>query len=71
MPAIEQRKYELVVLGATGHTGKLCAEYITRSLPTSLKWAIAGRSQSKLSGLVDELKGFNPDRILPGKSITL
>lgn len=69
MPSIKQRKYDLIVLGATGHTGKLCAEYITRSLPTSLKWAVAGRSQSKLSSLVDELKGINPDRIPPGKSI--
>ena len=71
MPSIEQKKYDLIVLGATGHTGKLCAEYITRSLPTSLKWAVAGRSQSKLSGLLDELKEFNPDRFQPGKSMIL
>ena len=71
MPSIEQRKYDLIVLGATGYTGKLCAEYITTSLPTSLKWAVAGRSQPKLSGLVDELKGMCLDRIQPGKSITL
>ena len=69
MPSVEQRKYDVIVLGATGHTGKLCAEYITRSLPTSLKWAVAGRSQLKLSGLLDELKGFNPDRIQPGNSM--
>ena len=71
MPSIDQRKYDLIVLGATGHTGKLCAEYITRNLPTSLKWAVAGRSQSRLSSLLDQLEGFNPDRIQPGKSITL
>ena len=71
MPSFEQREYDVIVLGATGHTGKLCAEYITRSLPTSLKWAVAGRSQSKLSGLLDELKGFNPDRIQPGNSMIL
>ena len=71
MPSNEQRKYDLIVLGATGHTGKLCAEYITRSLPTTLKWALAGRSQSKLSDLLDELKGFNPDRFQPGKSMIL
>ena len=71
MPSIKQRKYDLIVLGATGYTGKLCAEYITTSLPTSLKWAIAGRSQPKLSGLLDELKGICPDRIQPSKSIIL
>ena len=71
MPSIEQRKYDLIVLGATGYTGKLCAEYITTSLPTSLKWAVAGRSQSKLSSLLDELKEMCPDRIKPGKSNVL
>ena len=71
MPSIEQRRYDLIVLGATGYTGKLCAEYITTNLPTSLKWAVAGRSQPKLSGLLDELKGMCPDRIQPGKSIIL
>ena len=71
MSSIEQRKYDLIVLGATGYTGKLCAEYITTSLPTSLKWAVAGRSQPRLSGLLDELKGMCPDRIQPGKFIIL
>ena len=69
MRTIEQRKYDLIVLGATGYTGKLCAEYITTSLPTSLKWAVAGRSQSKLSSLLNELKGISPDRIQPGNSV--
>ncbi len=71
MPSIENRKYDLIVLGATGYTGKLCAEHITTNLPTSLKWAVAGRSQPKLSGLLDELKRIYPDRIQPGKSIIL
>ena len=59
------REYDLLLLGATGYTGKLCAEYITISLPTDLKWAVAGRSRSKLSALVDELKVLNPDRQQP------
>lgn len=62
------REYEIVLLGATGHTGKLCAEYITTSLPTDLKWAVAGRSSSKLSALIDHLKTLNPDRLQPGLS---
>lgn len=62
------REYDLVLLGATGHTGKLCAEYITTSLPTDLKWAVAGRSSSKLSALIDDLKTLNPDRLQPGLS---
>ena len=61
------REYELVLLGATGYTGKLCAEHITHHLPTDLKWAIAGRSSSKLSSLLQSLISSNPDRQAPGK----
>lgn len=60
-------EYSLIVLGATGYTGQLCAEYITKSLPTNLKWAVAGRSESKLLALTNELKAINPDRNRPGK----
>lgn len=67
----KNREYDLIVLGATGYTGKLCTEYITKSLPTTLKWAIAGRSATKLATLIDQLKVFNSDRTQPGEpSIT-
>lgn len=59
------KEYDLVVLGATGYTGKFCAEHITSSLPTTIKWAIAGRSEQKLSTLVEELHSLNEDRIPP------
>lgn len=62
------REYDIVLFGATGYTGKLCAEHITRKLPTNLKWAIAGRSSSKLCAIVDMLKSYNPDRLQPGQS---
>ena len=38
---------DIVVYGATGFTGKLCAEYIHAS-GRPIKWAIAGRSADKL-----------------------
>lgn len=60
------KEYDLVVLGATGYTGKYVAEYVTSHLPTTLKWAVAGRSETKLSSLVDELRTLNPDRMAPG-----
>lgn len=60
------RQYELVLLGATGYTGKLTAEHITTSLPTDLKWAIAGRNEKKLANVAQELKKLNPDRPQPG-----
>jgi short subunit dehydrogenase-like uncharacterized protein len=59
------RTYSIVLLGATGYTGKLCAEHITKHLPTNLKWAVAGRSPKKLQDVVDELKKLNQDRAQP------
>jgi short subunit dehydrogenase-like uncharacterized protein len=60
------REYEVVVFGATGYTGKLTAEHITTNLPSDLKWALAGRSASKLEAVAAECKALNPDRIQPG-----
>lgn len=59
------RQYDLILLGATGYTGKLTAEYITSNLPTNIKWAVAGRNQSKLQSLVSELKSLNSTRNSP------
>lgn len=67
MSSKQTQIYDLIVLGATGYTGKLCAEHITRTLPANLRWAVAGRSESKLLSLIDRLKAMNPDRIPPGK----
>ena len=61
------RQYELVLLGANGYTGRVTAGYITTHLPTDLRWAIAGRSESKLSDLAKELRALNPDRLQPGE----
>jgi hypothetical protein len=67
MAESKAREYELVLLGATGYTGKLCAEHITLKLPTNLKWAVGGRSSTKLSAMVEELRSLNPDRLQPGE----
>ncbi|RAR08107.1 saccharopine dehydrogenase [Stemphylium lycopersici] len=63
--AEQTRQYELVLLGATGYTGKLVAEWVTTHLPDDLKWAIAGRNAKKLQGVVDELSKLRPDRKEP------
>ncbi|KAI9675328.1 MAG: hypothetical protein M1817_001231 [Caeruleum heppii] len=65
MPSAD-RQYELVLFGATGYTGKLTAEHITTHLPSDLRWALAGRSAEKLSGVRDEIRSYNPDRVQPG-----
>lgn len=61
------RQYDIVIWGASGYTGKLAAEHIARSFPTDLRWALAGRSASKLEAVAAECKALNPDRIQPGE----
>lgn len=61
------RQYDIVVFGATGYTGKLTAEHIATKLPTDLKWALAGRSESKLEAVAAECTVLNPDRVQPGQ----
>lgn len=61
------RQYDLVVLGATGYTGKLAAEYIINNLPADFRWAIAGRSLNKLESVSEECKALNPQGSHPGK----
>lgn len=52
-----QREFDLVVWGATGFTGALVAEYLTKNYLSKnlFKFAIAGRSESKLNKLKQEL----------------
>ncbi|OAL70449.1 saccharopine dehydrogenase [Trichophyton violaceum] len=59
------RSLEIVLLGATGYTGKLCAEHIVKNLPTNLAWGIAGRSMKKLEDLSAKLLTYNDDRKAP------
>ena len=60
-------KHDLVVMGATGFTGRLVVEYLIKSYGVRnqhFTWAIAGRSLSKLEKLKDSLKkldSLSPD----------
>jgi hypothetical protein len=63
------RQYDVIVFGATGYTGKLTAQYISSHMPTDIKWAIAGRSETKLEAVAKVCKALNPDRIQPGKFV--
>ncbi|KAG7146567.1 putative trans-acting enoyl reductase like protein, partial [Verticillium longisporum] len=56
------RKYDVVVFGATGYTGQFAAEHIATHLPSNLRWAVAGRSESKLQTVVADCEKLNPDR---------
>ncbi|MGY3550307.1 saccharopine dehydrogenase family protein [Bradyrhizobium sp. USDA 4469] len=50
-------KYDIVVYGATGFTGRLVAEYLAAHYKgdVSLKWAMAGRSLDKLKSVRDAI----------------
>ena len=55
--AKQDRKYDVIVYGATGFTGKLVADYLARQygIGEDLSWAIAGRSESKLESVRDAI----------------
>jgi short subunit dehydrogenase-like uncharacterized protein len=54
------RAHDLVLFGATGFTGGLTARYLARHAPATLRWAVAGRSESRLAALRDALAAINP-----------
>jgi len=53
----DQPRFDLVLLGATGFTGRLVAEYLLQrhGAGGDFKWALAGRSRDKLEGVRAEL----------------
>lgn len=56
------RDYDIVLLGATGFTGGLVAEDLTRELAGSgTPWAIAGRDRRKLEAVRERLAAISPD----------
>ena len=66
---MSERKFDVIVFGATGYTGKLVAEYMKDEYgdDESIKWAIAGRNMDKLMlvkndlGLKDEIEMIEVD----------
>ncbi|MFU8872962.1 saccharopine dehydrogenase family protein [Micromonospora sp. SL4-19] len=56
----DDRPYDLVLLGATGFTGGLTAEYLARHAPHGLRWALAGRNPGKLAAVRERLAGIDP-----------
>jgi len=50
-----EREFDLVLQGATGFTGTLAAEELKRCAPAALRWAVAGRSEARVSALAERL----------------
>mgnify|MGYP000951402700 CR=1 FL=1 len=61
---MKEIKYDLVLIGATGFTGKLVAEYLTKEYGAKNEkfvWAIAGRNNNKLNRLQKRLLEFDSE----------
>lgn len=56
----DERKYDIVLFGATGFTGALTAEYLAAHAPDATRWALAGRNRGKLEQVRDRLAAVNP-----------
>jgi short subunit dehydrogenase-like uncharacterized protein len=52
--------FDVIVYGATGYTGRLVAEYIAVAYPQGVRWAMAGRSLTKLEAVRAEM-GISAD----------
>ena len=48
------KKYEIIVYGATGFTGQICCKYL-RDNYTDLVWAMAGRNGDKSKPLASQI----------------
>jgi short subunit dehydrogenase-like uncharacterized protein len=59
MPAAD-RPHDIVLIGATGFTGGLTAEYLARHAPAETRWALAGRNPAKLAAVRDRLAAVEP-----------
>ncbi|MEZ4955982.1 MAG: saccharopine dehydrogenase NADP-binding domain-containing protein [Saprospiraceae bacterium] len=58
---MKNKKYELIIWGASGFTGQLVAEYLLQQygIGKGLNWAIAGRNKNKLENIRAELGDEN------------
>ncbi|MFN3236695.1 MAG: saccharopine dehydrogenase family protein [Pseudomonadales bacterium] len=48
-------EFDVVIYGASGFTGRLVAEYMSRQYDKNETWAMAGRSAAKLAAVRDEI----------------
>jgi short subunit dehydrogenase-like uncharacterized protein len=55
------RNFDIVVWGASGFTGRLVVEHISRTYPQGgdIRWAAAGRNEEKLRSVLSEVAGDN------------
>jgi short subunit dehydrogenase-like uncharacterized protein len=54
------RRFDLVLFGATGFTGELTADYLAEHAPAGCRWALAGRNRDKLEAVRERLVRTHP-----------
>lgn len=60
----KNRPYDIILLGATGFTGQLTADYLIKHAP-NIKLALAGRNGEKLEQIRELLLADNPNANVP------
>lgn len=58
------QKYDLVLYGSTGFTGRLAVRYVAKQYQDTIRWAVAGRNRAKLEALAAEEGAGYPDIIV-------
>jgi len=59
------RQYDVILCGSTGFTGGLTADYLAANAPAGMRWALAGRSRSKLGAVAARLAEAAPQASQP------
>ncbi|WP_030421931.1 saccharopine dehydrogenase NADP-binding domain-containing protein [Streptomyces sp. SCSIO 75703] len=59
-----ERPYDVVLFGATGFVGGLTARYLAAHAPKGLRWAVAGRDETRLRRLAAGLPGPSEPGVL-------
>ena len=57
---MSSKKYDIILFGVTGFTGKLAAEYLwnkTKNLGSTVTWAVSARNATKAQDVLQELCG--------------
>lgn len=55
IPPMSSKPFDIILIGATGFTGKRAAHYLSENASQDLRWGIAARNQEKLSAVSDKL----------------
>jgi len=56
----DPRELDVVLMGVTGFTGGLTADYLARHAPSGLRWGLAGRDPGRLTAVRDRLAAVDP-----------